>query len=112
MTAPHLIGQFVCPVRLRQKRTRRAIAVCLLVALLGPFVALAQPPTVPVQPYSEVEQLKIQNINLEGAIVRRAVEDWQLKVARLKAELEMRRPGFAWNPETGAWTKTDVTNPK
>lgn len=105
MTAPRLIRQFCCPSKVRQKRTRRAVAVCLLLAFCGPFIALAQPPSVPVQPYSDVEALRIQNANLEGAIVRRAVEDWQAKVAKLKADLEQARPGFTWNPESGAWTK-------
>lgn len=65
----------------------------------------AQAPAVPVQPYSEIEQLKIANVNLEGAIVQRAVQDWQAKVTRLKADLERVRPGWTWQPDSGAWAE-------
>jgi len=54
-------------------------------------------------PYTEVEALKIQNVQLEGTIVQRAVEDWRKKVAALKAELESKRVGWKWLPETGEW---------
>jgi len=75
--------------------------ILLLIALLLAAPVLAQ--DAKPAPYTEIEALKIQNVNLEGAIVRRAVDDWQKKVAALKAELEKARPGFVWNPEDGSW---------
>lgn len=114
MTVPRRLGQFACPPMVRQLRTLAAFLGLLLAA---PVLAQEPPPhltlshpiaTVPVAsdkpaPLTEIEQLKVQVINLEGAIVRRAVEDWQQKVAKLKADLEATRPGFRWIPETGAW---------
>lgn len=55
-------------------------------------------------PFTEVETLRVQNANLEGQLVQRAVADWQAKVAKLKADLESTRPGWSWAPESGAWT--------
>lgn len=81
----------------------RGLAVGALVLMLGIGSVRAQSPAVPVQPYSEIEQLKIQNVNLEGAIVQRAVQDWQAKVAALKADLESRRPGWTFEPASGTW---------
>lgn len=78
---------------------RLIFAMCLL----GGAVGFAQDKPAPA-PYTEIESLKIQNVNLEGAIVQRAVEDWRKKVASLKAELEKARPGFVWNPEDGSWS--------
>ena len=97
MTAQPSARQFACPARVRQFRT---LLLCLF--LVAPVTA--QSPSVPVTPSTEIEQLRIQNANLEGAIVQRAVQDWQAKVAKLKADLESARPGHVWNHETGAWT--------
>lgn len=73
----------------------------LLVVLLTVSVTAQEKPG--PAPYTEVEALRIENANLERAIVQRAVTDWQAKVAKLKADLEAKRPGFSWNPETGEW---------
>jgi hypothetical protein len=63
-------------------------------------------------PLTEVEQLRIQNVNLERVIVQRAVDDWQKKQAQLKADLEKARPGWLWDPETGAWKKAETDTKK
>ena len=96
MTAHSSARQFACPVRVRRIRT---LLFCLL--LVAPVTA--QSPSVPVTPYTEIEQLRIQNAQLEGAIVQRAVQDWQAKVAKLKADLEAKRPNWEWSPDTGEW---------
>ena len=57
-----------------------------------------------VAPLTEVEALRVQNVNLERVIVQRALDDWQKKVLALKADLEKSRSGWEWNPETGQWT--------
>lgn len=71
----------------------------LLLALL-----LVQTPAPQPAPLTEIEALKVQNLNLERIIVQRALDDWRAKQAALKAEIEKPRPGFDWNPETGAWS--------
>lgn len=76
----------------------------LLTLLLAAPVVSAQAPSVPVHPYTETESLRIENTRLEAVIVQRALSDWQAKVAKLKADLEAARPGWTWNPESGAWT--------
>lgn len=57
-------------------------------------------------PFTEIEQLRVQNVNLERAIVQRAVTDWEAKRALLKADLERARPGWTWDPDSGAWRAT------
>jgi hypothetical protein len=80
---------------------------------LFPFLLLAlalQSPPKPVAPFTELEQAKLQAVAFEGAAIdadqrtldlRKQV--WQGKIAKLKADLERERPGFAWDPESGAW---------
>lgn len=68
------------------------------------FALVAQTPAPPVRPYTETEALRIENTRLEAVIVQRALSDWQAKVAKLKVDLEAARPGWTWNPESGAWT--------
>lgn len=67
----------------------------LIVLLLAvPVVAQDAGPT----PFTEIEALRVQNVNLKAAILRREIAD-------LKADLERARPGWLWNPDDGAWTK-------
>jgi hypothetical protein len=78
--------------------TRLTLVVCLL------FVGVVRAQDVPKPaPYTEVETLRIENVALEREIVQRALSDWQVKVAKLKADLEASRPGWVWSPETGKW---------
>jgi hypothetical protein len=76
-----------------------ATRTLLLLALL-----LVQTPAAQPAPFTEIEALKVQNLNLERIIVQRALDDWRAKQAALKAEIEKVRPGWDWNPETGAWS--------
>lgn len=61
-------------------------------------------------PLTELEALRVQVVNLERVIVQRSVEDWQKKVAALKAELEAARSGWEWSSETGEWQKKESKN--
>lgn len=81
--------------------------------LLLSLLLLAQAPVSAPQPapLTEVEALRVQNVNLERVIVQRALDDWQKKVAALKADLEKTRPGWLWNPDTGQWTKAEPKDP-
>ena len=73
-------------------------------ALLA-LLLLTQAPSAPQpEPYSQVEKLRVENMQLERVIVQRALDDWQKKALALKADLERARPGFAWNPDTDTWT--------
>lgn len=74
----------------------------LLLALALTVSVTAQEKPAPA-PLTELEALRVQNANLERVIVQRAVTDWQAKVATLKADLEAKRPGWRWSPETGEW---------
>lgn len=80
---------------------RRLLLPFVLLASLSLHAADAAPP-----PLTEVEALRVQNVNLERVIVQRALDDWQKKVLALKADLEKTRVGWSWNPETGQWTAT------
>lgn len=82
----------------------------LLLALL----LLTQAPSVAPkpEPYSAVEQLRVENMKLERVIVDRAVQDWQTKALKLKADLEAQRKGFVWNPDTDTWTAIPKDTPK
>ncbi len=81
-------------------RTMLFVLLCLLaVPVLGQDASPA--------PFSEVEALRVQVVNLEGAILQRKVDDWEAKRAKLKADLEAARPGWRWNPETGQFTKAE-----
>lgn len=80
---------------------RRLLLPCVLLASLSLHAADATPP-----PLTEVESLRVQNVNLERVLVQRALDDWQKKVLALKADLEKARPGWQWNPETGQWSET------
>ena len=72
---------------------------------LAAFLLIAQPPAPQPAPLTDVEALRVQNVNLERVIVQRALDDWQKKVQTLKADLERARGDkWDWNPETGAWT--------
>ena len=76
----------------------------LLLLVLCASVGLRAAPDAPA-PLSELESLRVQNVNLERVIVQRALDDWQKKVAALKADLERARGDkWDWNPDTGAWT--------
>lgn len=60
-------------------------------------------------PLTEVEALRVQNLNLERAILERQVADWTAKQSALKTAIEAARPGFAWDPETGKFTAKEVS---
>ena len=70
----------------------------LLVALV------TQAPALKPEPYSQVEKLRVENMKLERVIVDRAVADWREKAMKLKADLELQRPGFLWNPDEDSWS--------
>lgn len=73
-------------------------------ALLA-LLLLTQAPAAPQpEPYSQVEKLRIENMKLERVIVDRAVADWRDKALKLKADLELARPGFRWDPDADTWT--------
>ena len=55
--------------------------------------------------FTEVESLRIQNVNLEGALLDRQMVEWRAKVTKLKVDIEAKRPHWIWNPETGTFTK-------
>ena len=79
---------------------RRLLLPFVLLASLSLHAAEATPP-----PLTDVEALRVQNVNLERVIVQRALDDWQKKVLALKADLETARQNkWDWNPETGQWT--------
>ena len=71
--------------------------------LLALVLALQAPASAPAA-FTEVEALRVQNLNLERVILERQVKDWQAKQAALKADIERRRPGWLWDPETGKFT--------
>lgn len=56
-------------------------------------------------PLTEIEALRVENLQLQRVIVQNALNDWQTKVRVLKADLERARPGCIWNPETGQWSQ-------
>jgi hypothetical protein len=66
--------------------------------------AIVQPSPKSPEPYSAVEKLRVENMQLERVIVQRALDDWQKKALALKADLERARPGFIWNPDADTWT--------
>jgi hypothetical protein len=79
---------------------RRALLVLVLLACAGLVSAQSAQPA----PYTEIEALRVENVRLEGQLIQRAIQDYQAKVTRLKADLEKGRTGFIWNPETGGWS--------
>ena len=94
-------------------RLLRLLSPFLGVFLFAPLMAQTVPPAPKAAapaPFTEIEALRIQNVNLEGVIVQRALQDWQAKVAALKADLEKTRKGWEWTPETGQWTA--IKDPK
>jgi hypothetical protein len=90
--------------------TPRRVLVALVLALLltarGIWLLAADDPK--PAPLTEIETLRVQNVALEGQIVQRALNDWQAKVAKLKADLEAPRAGWVWSPDTGAWTPKET----
>lgn len=84
---------------------RRLVLFFVAFALLG-FVVSAQgskPATL-----TEIEALKVENLNLQRVILERQIADWQGKQAHVKAEIEQARPGWTWNPETGDFQPKDT----
>lgn len=55
--------------------------------------------------YTEIERLRIENVQLERVVVQHALDAWRAKVATLKTDLEATRPGWTWQPDTGAWVE-------
>lgn len=71
--------------------------------LLVPLLLLAVPAITQdarPAPFTEVESLRVQNVNLQVALLRREISD-------LKADLERARPGWVWNPDDGSWKHID-----
>lgn len=79
-----------------------AVGTRFLLAFALAVTVTAQEKPAPA-PLTELEAAKVQIVNLERVIVQRAVDDWRAKQAALKAELESKRPGWVWNPDTGEW---------
>jgi len=81
---------------------RAALAVALFLALVAwlPLDARDVPP-----PLVEVEQLRVENLRLEGVIIQQELQQWQAKRTKLKADLENVRPGWLWNPDTNTFTE-------
>ena len=57
---------------------------------------------------TEVESLKLENLRLAARLLDRAVQDWQAKVAALKAAVEQTRAGWTFTPQTGQWTRSEA----
>lgn len=55
------------------------------------------------EPLTEVEQLKLRVLRLEGQLLDRAVLDWTAKADALKAEFEASRDGWEFVRDTGQW---------
>ncbi len=69
-------------------------------------LSLQAAPSAPsAAPLSEVEGLRVQNLNLERVILERQLADWKVKLDKLRADLESARPGWSWNPDTGAFAQ-------
>jgi hypothetical protein len=101
----------------------------LWVVLIVAVVAAGLRGSEQVQPLSELEALKIENLNLKGQItdLLKTNSDLQAAVGRcqaalgpmqlsqnrdalhaerdkLKAAMEAARPGYTWDPQTGVFT--------
>lgn len=76
----------------------------LLLAAISLAVMLQAPPSAALVPYTRLESVLIDNLRWEGKAAQRAVDDWRMHVAAVKAELEAARPGWVWNADTGEWT--------
>jgi hypothetical protein len=74
-----------------------ATRILLVLALL----ALSSDQIKSPAPLTEVEQLRVQNLNLERVIIERQMQDWTVKQQKLKADIELARPGYTWDPTTG-----------
>lgn len=74
---------------------RHTITRAILLALLLIAVPVTAQDAKPA-PLTEIESLRVQNVNLKVAILRD-------EIAHLKADLEHSRPGWIWNPDTGEW---------
>jgi hypothetical protein len=81
--------------------TRLILAATFAFLIVGALFAqdAAQP-----APFTDIENLRLENTRLEGVIVQRAVKDWEAKVAALKADIEKARPGFTWDAQTGQFS--------
>lgn len=81
----------------------RTVLLALLVLLAVPVVAQDASPA----PFTEIEALRVQNLNLRGALLQRELADYQRDLAALKVQIEEKRPGWTWDAETGKFTKHD-----
>ena len=76
------------------------------IALLA-LLLLTQAPAVvapKLEPLSQVEKLRVENLKLERVILQRSVADWQAKAMALKADMEKARDHkFVWNPDEDTW---------
>lgn len=76
------------------------------------FALVMQGPAPAPEAWSELEQARLDALAQEGRALdaeQRTLtlmrEQWTAKVARFKAEAEAKRPGYAWNSETGQWSQ-------
>ena len=74
------------------------------------FALALQSPPAP-EPWSDIEQLKLDALAQEGRaldaeqkVLTLMRERWQARVDAFKSAAEAKRPGFTWNAETGAWS--------
>lgn len=93
------------------KKVMVVLAAMLMLFAIGIMAAQTEV----VKPYSEIESLKIKNLNLEVALIvkteaelNRAKSDLQQRIDALKVELEAARLGWEWNPSDGSWKKKPV----
>lgn len=63
-------------------------------------------------PLTEIEALRVENLQLQRVIVQNALNDWQAKVRVLKADLERPRPDWEWEPDTGTWKRRPEERPR
>lgn len=93
------------PVSLMSRVLQTVVLLLIMAGALAVSAQEAKAPSLPAPaPFTEVESLRIQNLNLKTALVQRAIEDLNKDKAVLKADIEKARPGYAWDPETGQFS--------
>jgi TolA-binding protein len=100
---------------------RISLVFCLILAVMAFSAPVrAQQPTQPTQPtttaaspiLTEVEQLKMENINLRFTALQNQIQQVQQQAQQLIVSIETAHPGYSLNFQTGQLTPKPVESPK
>ena len=84
---------------------RISIVFCLILAVVAFSATVRAQQPVPVSPVlTEVEQLKLENINLRFTALQQQIQQVQQQAQQLVVAIEAAHPGFNVNFQTGQLT--------